>query len=185
MGKVSSLWGPRRLGRCCDPAPDSHRAFFPTTPGELANRHKTQKTQKETEGSQRGLFFKSFTYDRVYQCVSTNITLRGHRPPAVPVDLVLLFPQHTRWNLGACKGLGFRFAIESLMYSIHNLHHSFACRDTKKIHIQSCTYMNILHIGHILHHTATYPVIHLFVHPYADACIHQHMHTSAHKHTHT
>ena len=163
MGKVSSLWGPRRFGRCCDPGPDSHRAFFPTTPGEVANRH------------------KSFTYDRVYQCVSPNIALRGHRPPAVPVDLVLLFPQHTRWNLGACKGLGFRFAIESLMYSIHNLHHSCACRGTKKIHIESCTYMNILHIVHILHHTATYPVIHVFVHPYADACFHQHMHTSAHK----
>lgn len=64
LGKVSSLWGPRRLGRCCDPKQahqswnqmhgfDSHRTFFPTTSGKVTNRH---KTQKEAAWSQRGCF---------------------------------------------------------------------------------------------------------------------------------
>lgn len=153
----------------------------------------------------KGLFFKWFTYDRVYQCVSPNIVLQGHRPPAVPVDLVLLFPQHTRWNLGEGKGLGLRFAIELLMtvqyiyiYAVCIIH--VACRDTKKIHIQSCIYMhmrrNSSYFIHILHHRIillhirpSRPFICTSIRRRMHPSIHQHMHTSAHRgtdtHTHT
>lgn len=153
----------------------------------------------------KGLFFKWFTYDRVYQCVSPNIVLQGHRPPAVPVDLVLLFPQHTRWNLGEGKGLGLRFAIELLMtvqyiyiymQSASFMSHAGIQRKYTYNHAYTCICVEILHILFTFCIIESYCYIsgrpvHLSVHPYADACIHQsintctHPHTEAQTHTHT